>query len=111
MVLYFFNFLDLVGRLEVSKDGFSRGYFERIGAVVLENSTSLDEKLLNLHVVNDSGITPGAFSKSTLLFPGGTHSHTTGEKGCSIRKELDLLKSIGSNGLVFGESTEVIKQS
>lgn len=63
---------------------------ERVGAKVLHHSASLDEELLDLHVVKNGAVPPGALAKAALRVPRAAHAHATGEEAGSIGKELCL---------------------
>ena len=99
--------ISLLLGFEVLEHGAGIGHFERIGARVLRNATTLDEKLLQLHVIDDGTVAPRALAEPTLRVPGATHTHATREEGSSVGDQLDLAESVGSDGLVLRKSAVI----
>mmetsp|Transcript_1908 Transcript_1908/g.5751 ORF Transcript_1908/g.5751 Transcript_1908/m.5751 type:complete len:249 (-) Transcript_1908:131-877(-) len=94
--------LSLLGRLEVPEHGTGVRHLEGIGAGVLVHLSSLDEDLLDLHVIDDDTVPPGSLSESSLRVPDAAHSHSAGEQAGAVRKELDLLEVSWVEGVLSG---------
>ena len=77
--------------LEVLEDVFGVRNFVRVGLGVLDEG-SLDEDLLHLHVVENTGVSPGALAESTVLHPRAAHAHSTGEESSAVRDKLHFLE-------------------
>mmetsp|Transcript_4822 Transcript_4822/g.9538 ORF Transcript_4822/g.9538 Transcript_4822/m.9538 type:complete len:241 (-) Transcript_4822:24-746(-) len=67
--------------------------------MVLHDSSTLHEDLLNLAVVDDDAVPPGALAESTLRIPSAAHPHPAGEEASAIRKQLNLLEVPGVEGV------------
>ena len=52
----------------------------------------LDEDLLNFVVIEDSRVSPRAFTESSVRRPGARHAHASGEQGSTIGEEFHLLE-------------------
>jgi len=63
----------------VLEHGVSVRHLEGVGTRVLRDSAALDEKLLDLHVVEDRAVTPGALAKAPLRIPRAAHAHAARE--------------------------------
>ena len=63
-------------RREVLHHSVDVGDLKRVRTRVLGDGTSLDEDLLNLHVVDDGTVSPRTLSKTTLTVPSAAHAHT-----------------------------------
>ena len=93
----------LLHRLEVVKHDIDIGKIERIGFGILHQIT-FQEHFFNLHIVNDTGITPRSLSKPAVGTPHARHAHATGKLSGAIGNELEILEAVRSGSLIFFES-------
>lgn len=71
---------------QVLKHGAGIRDLKWVGAVVLSHLAILDEKLLDLVVVDHGGVSPGALAEASLTGPGALKTHAASESGGTIRE-------------------------
>ena len=93
-------FVLVLDGFQVLHHGVSVADLERVRVRVL-NEPRFYEQLLNLTVVDDGRVPPGALPETTVGRPRRGHSHAAGEKGSAVGEELHLLETEASDGLVL----------
>ena len=94
----------LLHRLEVVKHDIDVRKVKRIGFGILHQIT-FQEHFFNLHIVNDTGITPRSLSKSTVGTPHTRHAHATSELSSTVGNEFEILEAVRAGSLIFFESS------